>query len=145
MSLTLTQATLDEIQRLFNIAKDRHTNYADVYAYIRDTISGLPQSFPEVDSVARWFTVATDANGDVGPASVLIRSFTQRQGDLRGVDISAQDMQDASNAVAFNAITDILSRHGGLPTIEDIARQDATGVGDTLFIDQAFRSFKRHI
>jgi hypothetical protein len=47
MSLTFTQGTLDEIQRLYLIAKTRGTNYADVYAYIRDTLSGLPQSFPE--------------------------------------------------------------------------------------------------
>jgi Ca2+-binding RTX toxin-like protein len=141
MSFTLTQTQLNEIDALFKIAQSReealgigNTNYADVYAYIRDQLSDIPLIYAEERAVARWFKVATDANSGVGPASVLIRSYTERQAEFHGIaPIYDQMMQAASNAVAKNAITDILGRNGVLPNMEDIARNDATGVGKTLY------------
>lgn len=57
MSYTFTQAQIDDITILFEIANDRvrtlgdaNANYADVYAYIRDNI---PASLTLYDREAR--------------------------------------------------------------------------------------------
>jgi hypothetical protein len=77
--------------------------------------------------------VATQANANTGsPFSTFIRSYTDRQGELRGVTITDELMQKASNAVAFNPISSIL-KNGQLPTFDQIANDDAKGVGDTIF------------
>jgi len=136
MSFTFSTAQLAEIGNLYEIAKQRNangniSNYSDVYAYIRDQLHF--ETDLSVDKVARWFTAATDANAGIGAVSALIRSYTQYQGELRGVPISDQMIQLASNEVAVKAIKAIIDSSGVLPTIEQIAGYDAKGVADTLF------------
>ena len=62
---------------------------------------------------------AAQANGNVGPFATFIRTYTERQALLRGVNISGK-MQIASNEVARNAISAILNvqstNYGILPT-----------------------------
>jgi len=138
MSFTFSIEQRDEIQRLFDLARTRTndglvSNYADVYAYIRDQIT--PSILhPGVDTnVASWFIVGTDVNAGIGPASVLIRSYTQRQGELRGVYLSDAKVQEASNAVAKNAFNHILDNNGLLSTLDQIAQNDASAIGKTLY------------
>jgi hypothetical protein len=111
MSFIFSTAQLTEIQRLFGIAEQRNTNgnvsnYADVYAYIRDQLNFMTD--PIVNNVARWFTAATDANAGIGAVSELIRCYTQQQCDLRGVAVTSTMMQLASNAVAKNVVKSII-------------------------------------
>jgi hypothetical protein len=73
MNFIFSTAQLTEIQRLFGIADQRNangnvSNYADVYAYIRDQLYFVAD--PAVDKVASWFTVATNANAGIGAVSV---------------------------------------------------------------------------
>jgi hypothetical protein len=144
MSFTFNSEQIAEIKRLFKIANDisdvspmadaSNKLYADVYAYIHSQIPPLLAAIDtEVGNVERWFAGATDANRDVGPFAEFIRSYTAQQAELRGVTIDK--MQIASNEVARNAIRDILKPENGglLPTIEQIAEKDATGVGKILF------------
>lgn len=50
---------------------------------------------------------------------------------MRGLTVSPEQMQRASNEVAVRVLTDIAN---GVPlTIEHVATKDATAVGDTLF------------
>ncbi len=145
MSYTFNSEQLAEIARLFKIANDisiispeadaNNHLYANVYAYIRDQIPAyLIATDRDVNSAQRWFAGATEANLGVGPFSEFIRSYTEQQALLRGVNIDGK-MQIASNQVARNAILDILKteNHGLLPTLEHIADKDATGVGEALF------------
>lgn len=149
MSFTFSATQLAEINSLYDAAKLRNaangnlSNYADVYAYIRDQLNFVTD--PTVNNVARWFTAATNANAGIGEVSVLIRSYTQQQGALRGLTISEQMIQQASNVVAVNTIKAIIANNGVLPTIEQIAGYDAKGVADTLFAttlpnDSAFQN-----
>lgn len=134
MSYAFTPEQIAEIERLFDIAQNRNTNYADIYTYISDQIPliyRVPGVDAEINNSYRWFVGAAQANGNVGPFATFIRSYTERQAALRGVNIAGQ-IQEASNRVAFNAISSILNG-GALPTIDQIAEQDAIGVGDVLF------------
>lgn len=61
MNYTFSQTQLDDIKALYKTANDRvdalgsaNTNYADVYAYIRDQLHF--ETDLSVDKVARWFT-----------------------------------------------------------------------------------------
>ena len=133
MSFIFSATQLAEINSLYDAAKLRNaangnlSNYADVYAYIRDQLNFVTD--PTVNNVARWFTAATNANAGIGEVSVLIRSYTQQQGALRGLTISEQMIQQASNVVAVNTIKAIIANNGVLPTIEQIAGYDAKELG----------------
>lgn len=144
MSYTFSATQLAEIQRLFDADEaqraalgDANTNYADVYAYIRDSIPLYARLDPAVDSSFRWFSGAVGANENIGPFATFIRSYTEHQAVLRGVPLATGQMQIASNTVARNAIGDILNplspNYGVLPAINDIATNDARGVGEALF------------
>jgi hypothetical protein len=136
MSFTFSPEQLTEIKRLYDAALIRTnngltSNFADVYAYIRDQIT--PSILhPGVDTnVASWFTVGTDANAGIGAASVLIRSYTQRQGELRGLYFTDDKVQQASNAVAIEAFKEIINNNGLLTDLDKIANNDATAIGST--------------
>ena len=138
MSFTFSPEQLAEIIELYRIAKERTnngltSNFADVYAYIRDQIT--PSILhPGVDTnVASWFTVGTDANAGIGAASVLIRSYTQRQGELRGLHFTDEKVQQASNAVAMKAFEEIINNNGLLTPLDKIANNEATAIGKTLY------------
>lgn len=145
MSFTFSAEQLAQINALFENAKTRTnngliSNFADVYAYIRDQIT--PSILhPGVDTnVASWFSVGTDANAGIGAASVLIRSYTQRQGELRGLHFTDDKVQQASNAVAMKAFQEIIDNNGVLSNLKTIADNDATAIGETLYGNTALRT-----
>ncbi len=93
----------------------------------------------ELESSLRWINVAIGANSGVGMHSAFIRAYTNRQGVLRlGSEFTAEQMQQASNAVARNFANSLLSGAVGLepwtvPRIDQIAKIDAEAIGEILF------------
>lgn len=80
MSYAFTPEQIAEIQRLFDIAQNRNTNYADVYTYISNQIPliyRVPGVDAEINNSYRWFVGAAQANGNVGPFATFIRSYTE--------------------------------------------------------------------
>jgi Ca2+-binding RTX toxin-like protein len=122
-------------------------NFVAMYSKIRDivsshisdgTIAGTDKS--SAVNVLNWLNTAIGANGNEGFQSAFIRAYTNRQGLLRiGAPFSVDEMQEASNAVARNFLTDLTAGLPGSPaawqlvTIENIARDDASAIGQTLF------------
>lgn len=149
MALTLTQAQIDEIRRLRDAGPLNQTtanplgDYSHIYRYISEQLGSSDEK--------NWFLGATQANAGNGAYSAMIRGYSKRQMELRGIDVSntaalAELMQAASNRVAENALKDILGenpattanrdQHNGywtFPTIDEIASRDAIGVGEVLF------------
>ncbi|MBF9264127.1 hypothetical protein, partial [Paracidovorax cattleyae] len=88
-----------------------------------------------------WLDVAIGANAGIGMHGAFIRSFTDRQGELRrGSAFSTVEMQKASNGVALNFYLDITGRRSGskvipwtVPSIDQIAAADASSIGVNLF------------
>lgn len=128
MAIVFTEEQKQQVQAwLSRDPRAPGVNFADAYAQIADWL----EDNPEAESVRAWFIGATQANGGAGPFSDLIREYTQRQAELRGLTVSAAQMQMASNEVAVRVLTDIA---GGVNlTIESIAERDAVAVGETLF------------
>jgi len=128
----LTQEQIDVIRAFFERGPNDQGRYDDTYMAIAEML-------PDGD-VKLWFEGAAQANAGQGAFSAVIRAYSRRQMELRGISYSDSLMQEASNTVAVNALTDILSparlQPDGtylFPTIEDIANNDAVGVGQTLF------------
>lgn len=126
----------DEQISIINDLKDRAPNADGNYADVYNAIAGM---LPD-GAVKLWLEGAALANAGQGVFAEIIRSYSQRQMELRGVAYSDTLMQKASNQVAINALNDILdpSRRSStgqwlVPTISDIANNDATGVGQVLF------------
>lgn len=89
---------------------------------------------PAVMQAALWFAGAAQVNAGQGIFSEFIRTFTNRQGELRyGEAFSDDEMQLASNQVAINAINNMRVDGWELPNLQTIAEADAAGVGETLF------------
>lgn len=127
----LTQSQIDTIRSYQTRGVNAQGNYSDVYA-------AIAQMLPVGSNVRRWFEGAAQANAGQGVFSTVIRAYSQKQMELRGIAYSDALMQAASNRVAVRALEDILSRQQAdgrwlAPTIESIADKDATGVGETLF------------
>ena len=132
-SIYLTQGQIDTIQAYYNRRENAQGNYSDAYA-------AIAQMLPAGSDVRRWFEGATQANAGQGVFSTVIRAYSRKQMELRGIAYSDPLMQLASNEVAKKALLDILDltrkQPDGrwlAPTIGDIAKNDATGVGLILF------------
>ncbi|WP_226595807.1 calcium-binding protein [Marinobacter nauticus] len=126
-----SQEQIDNIREAYDQAK-LTSNYYEAYR----TVSNMLPSGP----VRNWFKGAEQANAGEGAFAVLIREYSKRQMELRGIDYSPEKMQSASDAVAQRALEDILDpkrqQADGTwlaPNMEDIANNDATAVGDVLF------------
>ncbi|PAT37261.1 calcium-binding protein [Vandammella animalimorsus] len=99
-------------------------------------------------SVKLWTDVAISANGGAGLHSTFIRAFTDYQGYLRlGRHFSAEEMQKASNGVTLNlylSLSGLRSVDGydpwTVPTIVQIARDDASSIGINLYADHLSES-----
>ncbi|MCW5297762.1 hypothetical protein DXT88_06190 [Herbaspirillum lusitanum] len=155
MPYTFSTQQLDKIKVLSDAAATAYKNdnstkgaYAEVYQYIADVLVGKVDQVAgsaapatlgaDVQQVQLWFAGAARANAGEGPFSVLIREYTQAQGELRGMGrFTDAQMQTASNAVGLAALTDILDpdNGGALLSITNIADKDATAVGRVLFPD----------
>ncbi|MCF6323458.1 MAG: hypothetical protein L3J89_03895 [Gammaproteobacteria bacterium] len=141
----LTQAQIDVIKDMRDEAVANNVeNYSHIYQHIGDLLEaeGGPAD------VTNWFRGAEQANAGTGAFSAMIRAYSERQMELRGIGdlYSADLMQDASNRVAILALEDILGETPDtdddrlqadgswlFPTLENIAENDAVGVGDILF------------
>lgn len=128
----LTDEQINQIRAMKARSPNVKGNYSDVYQAISEM---LPDS-----DVKLWLDGAALANAGKGVFAELIRSYSQRQMELRGIQYSDALMQEASNRVATNALDDILDLarrtadgRWKFPTLKDIANNDATGVGDVLF------------
>jgi Ca2+-binding RTX toxin-like protein len=127
---TFTQDQLAQIDALAQQAEAGEIQFADVYEFVANLIE--PSDDPDVESAERWLRGAVQANAGQGFYSDIIREYTQVQGELRlGSRFSASLLQEASDNVALGVIADILGS-GVMPSVEEIAENDATAVGDTL-------------
>lgn len=102
----LSQAQIDQIRTLYEAGLNAQGNYSDIYELIGDM---LPPS-----DVQNWFRGAEQANAGNGAYSAMIRGYSKRQMELRGIGGSYSDalMQAVSNRVAQKAIQDILDLDG---------------------------------
>ena len=100
MPIYLTQSQIDQITALKKAGPNAQGNYSHIYKFIGDL---LPASDEK-----NWLRGAEQANAGQGVYSAMIRAYSQRQMELRGVAYSEALMQAASNNVATNALDDIL-------------------------------------
>lgn len=93
------------------------------------------EDYKNAHNAKLWLDVAIGANGKTGMHNAFIRTYTQRQGKLRtGTNFSEKKMQLASNGVAFNLYKDLI-KYKYIPSITDIAKADASSIGENLFGD----------
>ena len=135
----LYQFTIAEILEIENL--ENQGLYSDAYALVAQILSDNAPDTDEVNQVRIWFEGASQVNSNSGLFDILIRSYTQRQGELHfGVSsntlFSDSQIQEASDEVARRALDSIINplNDRQLPDINSIAIDDATGVGDTLFV-----------
>lgn len=135
--------TSDQIARIRTSFEQAQANgsWADAYELVASIVTNEPDmsgsepinSDPEVQASRLWLLGAAQANAGEGAFSSLIRDYTERQYELHfGISLSDAKAQQASDAVAEAVIDDILNLRI-LPTVGQIAEQDATAVGETLF------------
>ncbi len=97
------------------------------------------QDLQDLRNAKLWLDVAIGANGSTGMHSTFIRTYTNRQGELRlGESFTEAAMQTASNAVALNLWRDLSGLNGSstpwvVPFIASIAQADASAIGISLF------------
>ena len=138
----LTQEQIDVIKGMRDAGLNAQGNYSHIYKYIGDLLEA--QGGPA--DLLNWFRGAEQANAGQGAYSEMIRAYSRRQMELRGIGdlYTPALMQEASNRVAERALADILGEIPGtdrlqtdgswlLPTIDEIAINDAIGVGQILF------------
>jgi hypothetical protein len=92
----------------------------------------------DIKNAKLWLDVAIGANGGTGMHSVFIRTYTNREGQLRlNREFTAKEMQKASNGVALNLWKNLSNIDGEyfqqVPPINVIAREDASAIGKYLF------------
>lgn len=136
MNFTFTTEQLAQLQFYLDRGPDPVLHFSDVYAYIAGLIEAYPElsNEPELDRVRRWFSGAEQVNLGQGVFSTFIRAYTARQIDLRYDEtVTIDALQEASDEVARKALQDIIDRPNDELTINRIANEDATGVGEVLF------------
>jgi len=136
MAIRLTQAEVTEIERLESEADASGTGYWRAYEYIAQRMAA--HGAPRTDAAYLWLLGATEANAGRGAFSALIRGYTETQSQLRYGDAQSGLMQAASDAVARAVIDDVrgvedVTKRGLIPSIGEIADQDAVQVGTVLF------------
>lgn len=115
--------------------------YEAIFEEISDITGGQNRNFiPKsgVDpSVWAWIAGAQDVNSGVGGFAGFIRTYTEHQHEAReGVSMVPGEIQYASNSVAANFFTDVLSKLQDtkeLPTIREIGEADAGDAFPFLF------------
>jgi RTX calcium-binding nonapeptide repeat (4 copies) len=124
-------------------------NWVPLYSKLSEIISRHisagditdPKDLGDFKSAKLWLDVAIGANGGTGMHSAFIRTYTDREGELRrGTPFTDTEMQKASNGVALNLYLDVTGRKPGspvqpwtVPTIDQIAEADASSIGRNLF------------
>ena len=134
MAYQFSQQIVDQLSALLE-----QNRFADAYQLVATTLTQEADLTDHaIEQVRIWFLGASQINRNEGIFNDLIRAYTFRQGQLHFGDaaetlFSPSQIQLSSNQVARNAITDIINNNGLLPTINDIADNDAIGVRDILF------------
>lgn len=111
--------------------------YVELSAILSERILYGNLSATDIDtakSVKLWLDVAAGANAGVGIHSAFIRSYTEREFQLRvGRPLTQQEMQLASNGVAFNLLDNLKKTGYTIPTISQLAEADASSIGRNLY------------
>ncbi len=142
-----------QIEVLFNQGQSQAAMpgaFSPMYDYVNNVLlsgSPPPTADLEVKKSQLWFSGATQANSGLGPYAIVIREYTQNQQRLHlgrpapgGTGVGG--LQEASNRVATGVFND--TKLGNLQEIpprlpwtllrvDQIARNDATAVGEVLF------------
>lgn len=124
------------------------TNTVPLYQTLSNIIDGrigdgtvTGNDLQTLKNVKLWLDVAIGANAGTGIHSAFIRTYTNRQGQLRlGRTFTENEIQGSSNAVARNLANtlingDILNNLAPwtVPRIDQIAGIDARAIGEVLF------------
>ena len=133
MTITFSTQEMAQLASL-ELQAQQGNGYWRCYEYIAQRMEA--QGVPATDNVLLWFKGATEANAGRGAFSTLIREYTNAQYAMRVGGIP--NMQAASDAVAINVLDDLFGRNtpatrGIVPTIDQIATNDARAIGETLF------------
>jgi hypothetical protein len=135
------QVQIEEFYQAGPVQQYQAGDFADMYSYIATVLStGNPPPDSDLDVLKSrlWFDGATKANSGSGVFSILIRDYTQTQGKLHygrefSQGVGPSGIQEASNEVARRVHGTVAASGWQVPTIKDIADDDASGVGETLF------------
>lgn len=138
MTVTFTPSELDQITQWYNQASaqgNRSAMYLGIAGLLQQKLQGASVADQQMlNQDILWFQGASQANLGNGIYATLIRSYTQAQATLRmGGSISDDEMQLASNRVGDAVYNTIQQMQGSIPTLTDIAHDDATAVGITIF------------
>lgn len=138
MPYTFDVDTRNQLQLL--IDKEQFSN---AYQLVSDTllapdpVTGIAPKDSDIaiHQSQLWFAGAARVNADIGIFSDFIRDYTVAQGAIRKqVLFSDLDLSLASDNVARAVFGFVpIGQDGILPTIDEIAVDDATEVGNTLF------------
>ncbi|MBV1929405.1 MAG: hypothetical protein KUG81_07840 [Gammaproteobacteria bacterium] len=129
----------DELQGYFDTS-----NWSEAYRRTAEILDVFWED-EQITQAKLWFEGAYLVNTGQGGFSDLIRYYTQRQGQLHFGEAEGAgsfvayggDMQLASDEVARRALESILTnkdnREGQVPLLSQLAKNDATAVGNVLF------------
>ena len=136
------QQELNAARELCPVDERSGGNFVPLYQKLSDIIGRHLSANSPLDATTRaqlnsaklWLDVAIGANGNTGMHSAFIRTYTNREGELRfGSPFSSGEMQWASNAVAVNLWSNLLKDDWVVPTIDRIASADAAAIGKVLY------------
>ena len=154
MAYTFTTAEIAQIEAARDLCPAGDSdptssgNWVPFYQKLSDLIDARIDSgtvtgtdLQDLKNAKLWLNVAIGANGGTGMHSAFIRTYTDRQGELRiGHTFTSAEMQKASNGVALNfykTLTgnnpDATTPQWTVPKIGQIAGDDAKSIGVNLF------------
>ncbi|WP_413171071.1 calcium-binding protein [Anabaena azotica] len=117
--ITLTDSQITELNRITN---NRTTNFPDGYRYI----SGIINNNPNVnDDTKLWFNKASEinANDPNSSANFFIRSVTNNGLLYDRIYKTPKEIQDISDQIAPNVLTDIVNMKG-IPQLDTMLSRD---------------------
>lgn len=122
----MTQPLADLVPTLEDMRDDGE--YADAYSLIAGVLFDIEAATGDYSSEVRWFMGAEAVNRSQGSFSDFIRAYTIEQGRLRtGQTLTATDVQNASNNIAYNVLSEIITSGGAVPTLSQIGNDDLDG------------------
>lgn len=142
MTFTLSASAISRLNAYVSSGYSGPHDHADAYALVSaemttseiDPESGGIRYVPKegVDaSVWQWFRGAEQVNRSDGPFSDFIRSYTDKQYQIRtGSGAPTGSLSNASNVIAERVISDILGQNGLVPSLNAIGGRDASASVD---------------
>lgn len=124
MTYQLSQPQLQVVQNLFD-----QNEYAAAYQYVHDSLSDAVGAGLVTSQVQSWFGYASQINADSGSySSEYVRSYTKNAGLLKGITITDQDFQDASDDLAQLVLHNLLSSGGEIPESKQIIEEEVQSI-----------------